>query len=733
MKIITNILKFENKPLKNKITIFEYKQKTKLDFRRLGDILLNLKKVPNNRKKVIIQFNDIIISTEKLEDNFEKDLERKLQPPESRLISVTNKKEIDIIKRIIGDAIAVNLHHSNKLWKIQETYNSIFEVSSPEIIDGFGKINVFPGFQYSPIILENGEVGVMVDLKYKFHSSESLRDKYARTSITINQNRYYVDTCPISQCPEKKDPFSNCRYAGTGRSIKLKSLIDKKPSEIKIEEINLKQFHELRHICPRTPVLADFLKDEPPVVLSIYHDENNKYYSYPLERIREQPTFVQLSYHDRGALMKQIRPNPPKRYQRSYNYMRYIGQLSIGSIVLNPDRKNYSWNSYNSGIFESNNYVIGNSYKSEYPTIDIENYGLYDTVPSKLKIYFVVFRDYNQLEKELLKKPFLETKKEIIVLKQFIDSEIVISKMYKIIDEVSLNDFIAKCNEENSCIIIVHSSNDIPNHEFKDLVQIKLIKNELSHQGINYDNYKKKFEAKQNGYFKNIYLGIIAKIGLMAWLLNVNEDKLVKFIGLQSQNISHETSQYRALLTSYYDSGKFTGGYYISTKTEYRQQNLELAFQELFDKTKEIILIKNGKILDKELLDIENSLRKLNLKYSIIEIISSSPLRIYSKNDNNRIFRPNNGAFYWLSRTEVGLVSTQGNAGTQNPIIIRNVKCDEDKFEKSIKKIYQLCQCYTGWDRIETKLPVPIHTASRGMSKIPKDMKSFSFKRSWFI
>ena len=92
------------------------------------------------------------------------------------LISASSEENLEIISRILGEAIAVNLRHdANKLWKIEEIHNSIFEVSSPENLKGFGEIDVFPGFQYSPIVLENGDAGIIVDLKYKFHSSNSLR------------------------------------------------------------------------------------------------------------------------------------------------------------------------------------------------------------------------------------------------------------------------------------------------------------------------------------------------------------------------------------------------------------------------------------------------------------------------------------------------------------------------------------------------------------------------------
>ncbi len=733
MEIITNILKFEKTPFKDKVTVFEYRKKEEINFRKLGDVLLNLRKVPDNRRKIIIQFGDKIISTELLEDDFEKDLAVNLFPPTSRLVSAQNDDDLDLLKRIIGDAIAVNLRHSNKLWKIQETYNSIFEVSSPETIEGFGKIDVFPGFQYAPILLKNGEVGVIVDLKYKFHSSVSLREKLSYSSIEINPKNYYVDTCPIIQCPEKQDPFSNCRYAGTGKTVKLKKIVNKKPSEVIIDNLDIIEFHKQKFICPRAPVLGEFIQDEPPIALSFYKNDNDEYYSYPLERIRELPTFSHLDYHDRGALMKQIRPDPPIRFKRSQNYMRFIGNLTVGSITLNPIRNFQSWNSCNSGLLDLNNYIIGNSHRTDYPALEIQKYGIFDKGPEKLKISILLYREYNEYQLGLIKKPFLKETKEIIILQQFLSTEIEFDEIKLLEKKGDLSEYMDKFVNNNNCIIVVHSDNDSVDSEFKELVSGELIKNEYPHQGINFNVLKDKIESRQNGYFRNIFLGIIAKLGLHSWLLNVNENGFVKYIGLQSQNISLDATKYRGLLNSYYNSGRFSGGYYISDNVENRQQNFESAFKLLTKNNDEVVLIKNGKFYDRELKDIEHSLNILNLKHSIVEVISSSPLRIYSKNEKNRIFRPHIGTFYWISKTEVGLISTQGNVGTQNPIVLRNIKCDEERFEKLLYEIFDLCHCYSGWDRIETKLPVPIHSSSRGMGKIPKDMANFHFKKPWFI
>ncbi|MHA1414892.1 MAG: hypothetical protein ACTSRR_01385 [Candidatus Heimdallarchaeaceae archaeon] len=739
--IVTNILEFEGEPFSQPLKIVKYyDKKDTLNYYEIGRALRNLRNC--NRFTPIIQFEKSLITIEELKDdtenmliNFEKSTDT---------VQSSNFKDRDIIRRLIGETIAVQLRNSKDyLWKVEEKYNNIFEVSDTSKIQKFGEIEIYPGFTYSSIVLPNGKAGIILDLKHKFYSVQNLRERLISGLFTysnINETRRYIDTCPLSigECYEKRNSFSTCPHAGTGKIIPIKAFLDIKPSEVSLSSNeNLIEFHQKKDVCLKSPGgMSNKIKDDKPVAVSEFITEEGENYYYPLERLREIPSFDIINEYDRNRIMDLIRPQVHIRYRKTKFYMRYIKEDTLGrNIRLKPIIEGSEWvKTLKQDIFHTPELVIGNNVTTDYPSFYIEKNGLYDKFEKdkELNIKILHFSEISENIINQIAEIFSNncTKRVINFTKythiptKIIGHELITSEQQ--IDEI-LNEL---SHYDHICILLLHSEKDKYNYLEKTKFIKRIISKNIPKQGINCEEFLDKIKKKQNAYLRNIYLGIIAKVGLMSWILNIPKDNTV-YIGMSSRFFNLEKQLYNAAFCTYTNQGRFLKGIYISCDKNEKSNEYCRIFENI-NNNNNVILMKHGRLWETEFQDLENTIKNQNINVEILELISS-PLRIYSIKDE-KVRLPTQGTYIVLSDNEMGLVTTRSIQGTKDPIVLRILTAKLEKIMSKLPNIYALSQCYTGWEKYTTKFPVPIHASDKVLQKgISMDLNSFDFDKAWFV
>ncbi len=740
--IIPNILEFEGNPFINALDIVEYNdEKGKLDYHDLGKTLRLLRKT--NRNIPIIQFENTLLATRTLKDDSEGSLakfEKKF-----RSVKIEDFKGKDIIRRLIGELIAVQLRNSKDyLWKVEERRNNVFEASDSTKIQRFGDIEIYPGFTFSPIVLPNGKAGVILDLKHKFYSIQNLRDRMISGVFNysdFNTKRWFVDTCPLSmdECAEKRDSFSSCEYAGTGKSLPIIEFLSKKPSEVYVDsKENLIQYHERKDVCLKSPHgLANRIRDNVPVAISEYVTEEGENYTYPIERLREIPSFEIIeNEEDRKKVMKLIRPDVFIRFRKTILYMRNIKEDSLGNdIRLKPIMGVNEWvKDLNKDTLQTPQLRIGNSMKSDFPSFIVEKHGFYDEYKTSENLFIKViyFSDASISKIEIIMDIFrIECSQRITSFYKYSKIKTEILEPTQITSFKQLENLVVKLKEyRNLCVLLVHSKNDINLRIDKHKVEKLLIEENIPKQGINLEDIMEKLRIKQNAYLRNIYLGIFAKMGHMAWILDLEKNNNI-YVGFSSKFYKNVENSYRASLCFYDNQGRFLKGKSICCSKNDKKEEFGRIFENL-NKDFNYVIMKHGRIWETEYIELLDIFKTQNLNGDLYEIVSS-PLRIYFLK-GERVHLPTQGTYMFLSDSEIGLVTTRAMQGTRDPILIRKVFGKPDKMKKVLHDIFSLTQCYTGWEKYTTKFPVPVHASDKVLQKsILFDLESFEFEKAWFV
>jgi hypothetical protein len=741
MTLLSNILQFKGKSFENPVTAFRYTPKEEMNWYTVGWYLRSLRKIYENRLVAIIQDGTSLYSTRVLLDGGLGLLES-FNEKETKTLSIANESDRSILTKLLGESVAVTLRNQARdTWRIEEVTRAVYEVSNVDALDGFGEIAVFKGFRYQPLILGNGKAGLVIDPKFKFHSTKTFRqynitdlpyisDEFASDS-EYSQKPGVVDLCPIDDCPEKSDSFSVCLLAGTGKRVTIKGYSSVRPSEA---ELDLIEYHRRDKTCPQTPLLANFLTDEEPVaVVSLGISE----YCYPLERLRLQPTFGLLSQEDRKQLMERVRMFPPDRFNLTEYYG---GKLSLIQVEGLSDfhsmgfRK--SWEEISQVSFDRPDLVLHNGKRTRFPHREIEVNGPYDLSETHLDniIFFIL---YSKSDSESIPQMFIDVvvdgkSKTFIPTFEDISKKPVKKAIVRTIDDTLWPDILDEIktlhNESvNLCVILIHSQNL---HEMNVAkVESDLISAGIPKQGISAESLHSRHDNRQRGYFRNVYLGIYAKLGGTAWALPEIEDKSTIFIG-HSSRFSGES--YNFAECAYTNNGLFKDGRFRQVEKYSSRDAVHQVVTELSKDYKQTVLLVHG--VDPVIgQDSGKSLEeKLKGELCLIEVLPT-PLRLYQAEDN-RILPPEIGDAVWLSNDSIGLVTTRMPFGTPDPILIRKISGSAPHFKHLIKNIFDFTECYTGYEKYSTKLPIPIHASRRTLQKAMQfDLKTLDFKEAWFV
>ena len=739
---VTNILRFKGRPFAKDLPLIIYHPESGFDYYEIGGVVRNLRRIGINRIIPIIQSGTDIISIQELEDNDNGWL--KPFELEKKTINASLESDRRLIRQLIAESVAVKLRNKpEEKWIIGQISNEVYEVKRKDELERFGRIAVYPGYRFSALVRANGEVGLVLDPIYKFHSVYNLRELYQRGDRLLrdlfsklplpyqDDRAKVVDICPLENCPEKDDPLSACRLAGIGSTARLVGVQEKKPSDIQIPyrksatKINLIEYHDTE-VCIRG---MRFISDISPVAEVRYR--GSKRYCLPLERLRLTPTFDILNESDRSAVMNRIRPNPRERLKRTRAYIRDLGDLPIGNYFdIEQDNLEKKWSARSSEVHHVL-YEVGGNATGEYPEIRIGRNGPYDLNNNYLRtanIAIVYSTSQEPSEVKLISEVLTSVRSKVATIYQYLRMKC------KIVDVIRLEssnyeeviEVLTDLNEKMPNFLTILLFSDQGDKKALENIADALIMRQIPKQGINQKEFRSKYEDRKRGYFNNLFLGIYAKIGGQPWILRNVELGFERFTGLSSR---YEDEYLYISLCQYSSRGEFLEG--MCRKIHRDTLSDELLKELSRHLQKNEVLMKAGSFYSIESEVIEKLSRDSSFK--AVEIIKSFPIRIYGMDESSDKM-PELGRSVWLSDREVALVTTVPRHGTPNPLYIRNVTLKDNEFDAFIPLAFNLTQCHIGYAGIRIRDPMPCHASSKALTGfVQLGVDKLDFVRPWFI
>lgn len=745
MSPISNILKYKGKPLADPVTLHTYELDTENDWAEFQRRLKKLRGVRTNRRTPIVQEHRTLITPRLLDDDEHGSL-KGFKLPVTITAHVDNEHERQLLRRVVGESIATRLRNYPKtFWLVEEVGNAVFDVSDPVKVTGFGELEVFQGFRYAPLVLKDGQVGVIVDPKHKFRSRKTLRGLYDEgvDPYALAQQAYtpFVDACPVEECPEKLDPFSSCRLAGTGKSLYLENLLRIKPSDA--DPSIIKYSREFR-VCLQTPRLADAIRDVEPVAqmrFSKYDlfSEEREPYSYPLERIRIRPSFRDMEQEERRKLMAMIQPKPAERFELTEYFGNKIGRISIPGL---PDFVSIGfrdvWRGKGDVVYNRIDPSVAEGRSVRFPSRVLPVYGPADIERDDLNVIplALVWNKLPTMKQKGTISALFGGKGKIEVPK-FADyikgrsTEIVAEYVLDGSDGSVVEAIVSLLKGHPNLAVLLGCSYDDEEQAAQCSHFTKqLVLSDIPKQGFNVSLLEEKARITQRPYFRNIYLGLYTKVGGQPWSIPVQANPTARYIGYSS---IVRSGTVKFALCSYSNRGLFLEGSYDITDKETHGSRFQQSLTSLIsDGTEKCYLIVRGGLYNFELSSITEFADAYDGNLLVVECVDT-PLRIYEIR-NKRAYGANIGSGMFISDTEVGLVTTGTLSGTPSPILLRMVLGDQELFRKSIQSILNLTECYTGYSKASIKHPVPIHASSSALDKAQRlELDSFVYKVAWFV
>lgn len=743
LDFVTNIIRIEGTPFKNPVKVFSYEAPSDYDFMKMGRVCRNIRKIDVNCHLPIIQSGLNLYSIDNLVDSEERWL--KDFKTDSFELSADNENYNKILQHLLSESLAVHLRNKpDEKWIVGEIGNQVYEVKRWDQIQGFGPVITYPGFRFTALIRPNGEAGIILDPKYKLHSKYNLRELYIRGDrfvldlfyslpLSISDNRANViDMCPVDQCEEKGNPSSVCRLAGSGTNARIIQVEKVTPSQIKINEQNLIEYHQNDSICIKGDRLANRIIDSEPVAEIQYY--GGGVYSIPLERLRLTPTFDTLQGRDRHALMEKVRPNPSQRFLRTRAYAKSIDTFPFGNLFdLTPAELEKKWTSRSTERY-STVYKVGNNESVEFPEILIRKFGPADVEKQELRTLNMIVVHSEPKDVEMLSNISRLFCHDLEGIPNFGNYLQVKCKNHGLlrINRENMEQTLEQIenlhkSKDNFFVIVVHGPKG--NNALLSDLKINLNQRGIPKQGINLDEFSKNIDSRRANYFRNVYLGVYTKIGGNPWLIASENAIDFNFLGLSTRTVSNS---YYYSMCQYSGSAKFVKGKCSRLSEVKSSQEISDNLKLFIQPEKRNIILNTGVLKQHEKDAIDDLSRNMNEEIGSIEVISNSPIRLFGSRETD--MQPETGICFWLSNREVALVTTDPPGGTANPILIRNVNLSDSKFQDSIPRIYDISQCYTGYTGFSLREPLPCYAANRTLSRfIEWNVQSLDFKRQWFV
>jgi len=780
--ILTNIMLFDGKPFQNPIKLYYYRIKEEIVFEEIGNLIKNCR--VENKHSILFQYGRGIYSTIKLK--IPVNYKEYIESNEQTTIHLNHTEDAqDKLRYLLGETIATFLRNQKgQKWRADLKTGLVYQVIQLTASKEFEPLSIWYGFRYSPLVFDNGRVGLIIDPSYKMFWKKTLRQLYDENNSKMpNLGDITIDTCPDDDCILKEDPFSICDLSGHGKTVRLVDIDPiHSPKTAIIEYKGFKMnIHKYNNdiVCPLKKMGTSIDEDKFPIAI-VNIGKSSKAYMYPLERLRKKAEFSDIQNNSaRQHLMNLIQPLPETRFKRTIRIteetlstVNFKPFLLIFSSLVNSDMRFQFQIEHISPV----EMQLNESKRSRNPAIDLEEDKPYDFNFRKFNEIIVSIVSIGVSEEEMKE---IEEIKKIILNGQGIEeneensdidevsekSEIIPSlkkyvslknvkfnpnifyvnldgrneKNIELLDEYIRNNNIEpiqKTNSAKTIILRIYGKESVKYNT--DYIKDHLVSKDIPNQGISLQSYFKEKDdwLKVKGYFKNIYLGIYAKVGGLVWALHENiGEKNTIYFGYSS---IFKEDKIVFSLTQYNNRGIWIKGIGTIVSKEDFGQILFKILKENFalDKNTQAVFHVRGKLKSYiELEEFKRIFNKINGKFRIIEF-TESPIRLY-KQIGTRIVSPRGGTYIKINSKQIALLTYyfKLKSKTPDPIVCHFAYGEQKMFEQDVKHSFYLTQCYCGYLKQQTKYPVTAYSANKITERIQNFKKSLNkeFVSQWYI
>jgi len=742
--ILLNFLEFDKNPLNEKLEIVKYSpiEGANLNFYDVGFIVREIRRI--NRNIAIFHDGDDIYSSDYIKmtnEIFDNNYKSKIKIE----LNYNNSDQIKIIEKLLG-SIVVNflMNDPSQTWKVSEKIKRrVYEVLKyEEYIYKSREIELIRGFIFSPKVLSNGRVGLFIDSRVKLFYTDTLKNIDLLNMIKQSEHKYLVDYCPIENCNEKLNSFSSCKLSIPSSGLIFKSVNSETSAEILISGENLILYHNKKRICFKQ-ILGNHLN---PDLKTIKAEISNKPYDFPPERLRPQPRFDRIDPKDRPKIMDEIVLNPVSRFKITLDYALILKDVSVSGFKFKSSNPLYLQRKEQIGrrsIFKKVQLELFNNKFSLVPALEIQRYKPWDygeKTHEEISIgifYLGNFKDTNcYLIKDALNN---EKKFRVCFSKMFNFKKVNIKEINspsKVDNKLEILENFLQKNEIDIIILVYGNLNE------SDKTFVNELKSHLynrSHlipsQGINFSTFLNSYNKNITNYFRNVFLGIYAKLGYIAWRINKRGRKNEFYLGINIY--SNKQLEEKAIsIAIYSDIGILNKIYYFKSKINDFEFNLLKLLNRIIEIDENLILncLFLGKLYDDDKKIFINTFKKFELNYSIFEIHQNSIVRIYFEKDG-RIAPTKIGESIILDNSEAYFVSFKNYQGTSQPTKVIKIESSYDlDFDDFLQNIFDLTQGYTGYSQFRITLPIPIHAVRHTLNTlINLDIKEIETNLPIFI
>ena len=726
--ILLNFLEFDKNPLSEKLEIVQYSpiEGANLDFYNVGFIVRELRRI-NRSIAIFHDGNDIYSSdyvkmtNEKFDNNYKSRVKIEL--------NYNNSDQIKIIEKLLG-SVVINflMNDPSQTWKVSEKIKRrVYEVLKyEEYIYKSREIELIRGFIFSPKVLTKGRIGLFIDSRVKLFYTDTLKNNDLLNMIKQSEYKYLVDYCPIENCNEKINSFSSCKLSMPSSGLIFKSVNSETSAQISISGENLIQYHNKKRICFKQ-ILGNHLN---PDLNTIKVEISNKPYDFPPERLRPQPRFDRIDPKDRPKIMDEIVLNPVSRFKITLDYALILKDVSVSSFKFKSSNPLYLQRKEQIGrriIFKKVRLELFNNKYSLVPALEIQRYKTWDydeKTHEEISVGIFYLGHFKDINCDLIKDALNNEKKFRVCFSKMFNFKKVnikeINSPSKVDNKLEILENFLQKNEIDIIILVYGNLNE------KDKTFVNELKSHLYNrsklipsQGINFSTFLNSYNKNITNYFRNVFLGLYAKLGYMAWRINKRERKNELYLGINIY--SNKQLEEKAIsIAIYSDIGILIKIYYFKSKINDFEFNLLKILNKIIEIDKNLILncLFLGNLYDDDKKIFVDTFKKFELNYSIFEIHQNSLVRIYFEKDG-RIAPTKIGDSIILNNSEAYFVSFKNYQGTSQPTKIIKIESSYDlDFDEFLQNIFDLTQCYTGYSQFRITLPIPIHAVRHTLNTL---------------
>lgn len=447
----------------------------------------------------------------------------------------------------------------------------------------------------------------------------------------------------------------------------------------------------------------------------------------------------------------------PKDLQNNYDISKYwslkntekekiITEVikSTDNLIINHQPELFSYNKYDNPKLivrdENNNLIEVRSINNLFSWLNNDKSPVYlphylpDIIKnSDIPIFILLDKKLNEEKKSQIRKKFIDLINKYRLIKKKSNNNLPNLKMSHKSFDFTNNNFNHTLNEikkefTNSNyklgLSIIFSENKDTNSDFYESIKRQLFQMNIVSQNITWE----KWNLDKDGYMtNNLLIQIMSKLGVKYFALKSKFDYDI-ILGLDVGIGEYKNHRVGGCTVIFDSNGYIKRIQPIETASPGETLNLKKIFEYLKNKTdidlfdKKILLIRDGKIQNKEIQDLTTISSEITSDITILNIKKDNKHNIYDDNLS--------GISILLDDTAILLTHRTPKDKASNPLKIDSKynlvqgKCSKSQINLSdLDLLYKLTKLNYSTLYGEMRLPAPIHYADKFVKALGKDWR----------